>query len=255
FSDPLYSPGSDLISLHNTMIVDAITAADDEGLIKRCHRSETLLQALYAGYVPSYAESYDALGDAEAFAMKYSWELAVYFGFYVFPFINDLFTDERFVVIFLRRFAQLGAVNGGLHRLLSQYFQWKKATNRLGGPVADFELSHFAPLARAEKTFYRVGVSADEARRELDLQLASLDELARFIAARITSVFLGRPAAKDDAGFVAALDPATCTLDADSLSRLWEETHNGEPQVWTFDSGLLDCFDRTPQTAAVPANR
>ena len=51
------------------------------------------MRVMYESYVPSYAVSYDCLGDQEAFTLKYTWELAVYFGFYVVPMINNLFTD------------------------------------------------------------------------------------------------------------------------------------------------------------------
>ena len=94
FTDPLYSPGGDLISIYNTFITDAIRTDSDAELVQKCDLYEQLMQAVYQAYVPSYAISYDALGDQECFTMKYSWELAIYFAFFVFPFINDLFTEQ-----------------------------------------------------------------------------------------------------------------------------------------------------------------
>src|SRR5262249_32315677 len=93
FTDPLYSPGSDLIAVYNSPITDAILTDDDTELAVKCRLFEHLMRAFYQGTVPSYAVSYDALGDQEVFTLKYVWELTVYFPFYVFPFINDLFTD------------------------------------------------------------------------------------------------------------------------------------------------------------------
>ena len=91
FSDPLYSPGGDLISLYNTLTVDAIRSDRSERLAERLRLYDTMARALYESYVPSYAVSYDTLGDQEAFSLRYTWELAVYFAYFVFPFINDLF--------------------------------------------------------------------------------------------------------------------------------------------------------------------
>src|SRR6266852_2501469 len=108
FTDPLYSPGGDLIALYNTLITDSILTNDAGQLVRKCKFYEPLMQAFYEAYVPSFAVSYDVLGDQEAMTLKYSWELAIYFSFYVFPFVNDLFTNQRFIPLFLRRFGQLG---------------------------------------------------------------------------------------------------------------------------------------------------
>jgi len=42
------------------------------------------MKTFYEAYVPSYAISYEALGDQECFTMKYAWELTVYFTFLYF---------------------------------------------------------------------------------------------------------------------------------------------------------------------------
>ena len=109
FSDPLYSPGGDLIAIHNTLIVDAVAGGEDE-LAEKARRAETLMRAVFEAYIPSY-RTYQLLGDREAFALKYVWELAIYFSFYVFPFLNDLLTERRFAVSFLKQFSRLGPMN------------------------------------------------------------------------------------------------------------------------------------------------
>ncbi|MCG8454662.1 MAG: FAD-dependent oxidoreductase, partial [Holophagales bacterium] len=55
FTDPLYSPGSDLISIHNTLIVDAILTGDSAELARKCQLYESMTKAVYQAYVPSYA--------------------------------------------------------------------------------------------------------------------------------------------------------------------------------------------------------
>jgi len=99
--------------------------------------------------------------------MKYAWELSVYFVAYVFPFINDLFADRRFLVGFMRFFSRLGPINQALHRLLSDFFHWKKANGMLtpqGEPVF-FDLMDFGTMRAAEKCFYKVGVSVTRPAR------------------------------------------------------------------------------------------
>ena len=127
FTDPLYSPGSDLIATYNTMIVNAIAIDDPVERGAMIETYEQMMRALAGAYIPSYVVSYDCLGDQEAFSLKYSWELSVYFVAYVFPFINDLFGDRRFLIAFMRFFGRLGPINQALHKLLSAFLQLEEA--------------------------------------------------------------------------------------------------------------------------------
>jgi flavin-dependent dehydrogenase len=195
FTDPLYSPGGDLISLYNTLITDAILTQDPERLPGKVRLYESLARSLYEAYVPSYAVSYQTLGDQEAFTLRYVWELAVYFSFYVFPFVNDLFTDPTFGTGFLRRFARLGPINRGLHELLVNFYYWKRDRGEAGrsanGEAVYFDFYEVPALKAAETCFYKVGVGSEEARRVLDEQLDNLEDLARWIYAHVASVATG----------------------------------------------------------------
>ena len=89
FSDPLYSPGSDLIAIYNTLIVDAVQTDDAAELEAKSAWYEQIMRVMYESYIPSYQLSYNCLGDPETLTLKYTFELAVYFGFYVVPFTNQ----------------------------------------------------------------------------------------------------------------------------------------------------------------------
>ena len=78
FTDPIYSPGGDLISIHNTMISDAILGPES-ALQQKVPAYHQLMRAWYEAYVPSFALTYEVLGDHEAYSVKYTWELTVYF--------------------------------------------------------------------------------------------------------------------------------------------------------------------------------
>src|SRR5262249_50803150 len=145
FTDPLYSPGSDLISMHNTLITDAILNAAPGELPGKCRLYEILMRTFYQATVPGYALTYDLLGDQESFALKYTWELAIYFGFYVFPFINDLFTDGQFIPLFLNAFSRLGPINAALQAFLHDYYHWKKAELRRPGEPRFFDFTSVKP--------------------------------------------------------------------------------------------------------------
>jgi flavin-dependent dehydrogenase len=261
FTDPLYSPGSDLISIYNTLIVKAIESSDrDDGgeeLASRCRAAEQIMRAVYSAYVPSYAVSYDTLGDQETFSLKYTWELATYFGMYVFPFLNDLFGERRFALPFLRLFSRLGPVNRSLQALLSDYYQWKKAHRPHEIRSAEprfFDFTELATLREAEKTFYEIGVDLNRARSILTRQVENLEELARFIAAHAASVVLDDPRAVASRRFVEAIDPADFRFEPEAWTERWarcqaecraEGASPGEGDDrwrWSVDPAVLERF-------------
>lgn len=252
FSDPLYSPGSDLIAVHNTLIVAAIETEDRDELAARCRQSEQLMRAVYGAYVPSYAECYDALGDQEVFSLKYVWELSIYFAFYVFPFVNELLTDRRFGLAFLRLFSRLGPTNRGLQSFLSDFYRWKRDNARAAaGEPLFFDFMEIGTLREAETTFYRIGVTVEEAKRELGRQVESLEELARFIVAHAASVVLDEPRVRSDRDFVEAIDLAAIRFDPEELALRWAECEERRrsaaptdptPYPWSFDPSVLDRF-------------
>jgi flavin-dependent dehydrogenase len=251
FTDPLYSPGSDLISLYNTMIVDAIETDDPVALAGKVRLYEQMMRAFYGAYVPSYAKSYDVLGDPEAFYLKYVWELSIYFGFYVFPFANDLFTNRRFDLMFLEKFSQLGALNRDLQAYLSGFYQWKKrhALPRAEPLFADF--TDLPALKRAESCFYQIGVTVEEARQILDDQLASLFELARFAAAPVAAAVLDDPRALENRNFIEGIDLATLRFDPEEMRRRLDACAGcTETFAWSFDPLVMQRF-RTPRIAGM----
>ncbi len=191
FTDPLYSPGGDLISLYNTLITDAIMTDDQDTLAIKVRLYELLMWAFYEAYVPSFAISYEALGDQECFAMKYAWELTIYFTFYVFPFINQVLTETSFVVPFLDLFAHLGVINHKLQSFITAYYRWKKKRPVEGHPPVFFDFTAFEPLKKSEELFYQVGLTPAECARMLKQQMANVERLARSIATHIYSVVLG----------------------------------------------------------------
>lgn len=191
FSDPLYSPGSDLISLHNTLIVSCIRRGVEAGHEERCRRADLLMRVFHDAYVPSYTMSYRCLGDQETFALKYAWELAVYFGFYVLPFINDGFDDDAFCDFYLRKFGLLGPINSRLQQFLADYYEWKKAAGRTGSLRLDMDFYDFTPLMLSEKLFYQVGLARPELEDVLQAQAKRLEEFARSMAAHVYACVLG----------------------------------------------------------------
>lgn len=251
FTDPFYSPGGDLIALHNTFITDLVATDDPAEVRRKIGWYEAAMRALYEAYIPSYAIGYHAHGDAEAFVLKYAWELAIYFGFYVFPFINDLFPDPDFLVPFLNRFSKLGVLNRNLQRFFAAFCEWKEHNGESRCAPVHFDFMDLAPLARAEKTFYDVGVSQNEAIAVLDMQLRNMREFALFIAARIAARAIGVPEAVHRRSFVSGIDLKHLEWDEDAFRLLWERSRGDEKAwEWSFDVSVMDIFIPRARDAA-----
>jgi flavin-dependent dehydrogenase len=245
FTDPLYSPGGDLISTYNTLLTDCILTEDQGELEAKIRRYEPLARAIYEAYVPSFAVSYQTLGDQEAFSLRYVWELTVYFAYYVFPFINDLHTNQAFLPAFLRRFGQLGPINQGMHRLLQAFYLWKKENVVIPAPEpVFFEFMEIEALALAELTFYKVGIGLDEARVVLDDQLENLRDLARWTAAHIASVVLDDERALGNAAFIRGIDINDLQFDPDAMAARLDAAcrETSETYTWRFKVPCMKRF-------------
>lgn len=238
FSDPLYSPGSDLISIYNSLIVDAIMS-DEAELKHKQPLFEAMMKTVYHSFLPSYDQGYPPLGDQECFCLKYGWELSVYFGFLVFPFMNGLFTDASFLPGFFRRFSELGDVNRTVQSYIADYYQLKRQhkTEPPAKPI-HFDFMSFPALQAAEKTFYKVGYGASEAHTVLDEQLQNLREFAAWILAHIDAAVSGRPELLVDADYVASLD-----ISARDFTQASEKLVNvqagGQTYEWSFNPNFM----------------
>ena len=250
FTDPLYSPGSDFIAVHNTLVTDAILTTDASELADKCRLYEILMQSIYESLIPSFSVSYDALGDQETFTLKYTWELSVYFSFFVFPFINDPTTDRRFILSWLSKFSRLGAINKNLQSFISGYYQWKKSHRQPSCEPLFHDFTEIGALRKAESTFYSVGVSVEEARRILDAQLNNLKELARFIVAHISSVVLSDKRIFTNRSFIESIHFSELRFDPVEMHNRYAECADSpELYEWTFDPFVLDQFRMEPDTA------
>ena len=250
FTDPLYSPGSDFIAFHNTLIVDAILTTKASELATKCQLYEHVMRSIYESLLPTFSISYDALGDQEAFTLKYTWELSVYFAFFVFPFINDFSTDRLFVLSYLGKFSLLGGLNKQLQAFISAYYQWKKRTCAPQQEPRFNDFMAIGALRAAERSFYEVGVSLADGRRVLDEQLANLQELARYIIAYVSSVALGDSRVMVNRAFVEAIDLQAFHFDPDGMAERYAAYAGMEATYgWSFDPWVLELFRTIPQAS------
>ena len=201
------------------MITDAILTADEQTLAIKTRLYELLMWGLYEAYVPSYAVSYEVLGDQECFVMKYCWELTIYFTFYVFPFINQVFTDTSFVVPYLDVFAKLGPLNHSIQAFITAYYRWKQTQPAEAGKPNLFDFTGLEPLKKSEELFYKVGFSSKECIRVLRQSMANIENLARFIAVYIYSVALDDEDLLTNKQLIETVNIANLNFDVEAMRR------------------------------------
>ena len=244
FSDPLYSPGSDLIAIYNTLIVDAIETSDPAQLEAKSRFSEILMRVMYESYVPSFHLSYNCLGDPETLTLKYTFELSIYFGFFVLPFTNQLFANMEFMQAHLSKFAMLGPINHNIQEFLRDYFNWKKSQGLTELPQsAHLEFYDMAPLCASEKLFYEIGLTGEEVEQILDRHLERLKEFARYILAHVHAVVLGDRRVLLNAPFVSSLKLKSTTFDPARMRRDYTPfAHADQVYEWKLNPFALESF-------------
>lgn len=256
FTDPLYSPGGDIISLYNTLITDAILTPDSRMVAVKARIYERLMRAFYEAYVPSFTDSYAVLGDQECYALKYSWELTIYFTFYVFPFINQVLTETGFAGPYLELFSRLGALNHSIQSFITAYYYWKKDRAVEASEPHLFDFMWFEPLRKAEQLFYEVGLSGPECLQVLKAAMGEIDKLARFIAVYIHSAVLGDESLLTNKELCESVPITNLQFDPELIRRQCSDLDPAQcGELLETGARFLAQFGKRPSTAQVPAKK
>lgn len=90
FLDPLYSSGLDLVAIGNGLITDMVTRDLDGGdVAARARISDTLYRSLTEMWLAVYQDQYVLMGSAPVMSAKVVWDIAFYWGFIGFLYMND----------------------------------------------------------------------------------------------------------------------------------------------------------------------
>lgn len=131
FLDPFYSPGTDFISLSNTLVSDLILrdfAGEDIHL--RTNVYERTLFALFENWVPIYRTMYELWGNTQTMVLKIFWDWATYWSIPTLLFTNEGYTN---IMVLRDLFASEGCVGqrfGQLNRKMQELFlAWSEFDN------------------------------------------------------------------------------------------------------------------------------
>ena len=139
FVDPLYSPGSDMISFSNTLVTDLVVRElDGEDIRERAKTfNDTYLTFFEQVLLPTYTDQYHLFGNAEVMSVKIRWDDVVRWTVLALRLIKGKWDD----LAFLQRHAEELERVGRLNIRMQQFFQdWHARQHR------EWQNAYLSPL-------------------------------------------------------------------------------------------------------------
>lgn len=127
FSDPFYSPGSDMIAITNTYTTNLILAdvageltQEKVGLL-----NTELLEIRFPDQVSYFTDGYHTFGNTQVAAAKFLWDTIYYWRVYSHPFLCGFLSDFEFIKMYSEKVKQLSVLNRALQ---SDFRKWAERT-------------------------------------------------------------------------------------------------------------------------------
>jgi flavin-dependent dehydrogenase len=127
FLDPLYSPGTDFISLSNSFLTDLICRdIEGENIELYTEIYEKTYDALVNSWIPVYLDKYQLMGSTQIMVVKIFWDWAVYWSFQTLLFTNNGFTNLKVLKALFSSEDSPGRKIGMLNKQMQDVFiAWK----------------------------------------------------------------------------------------------------------------------------------
>ncbi|MCV9389435.1 NAD(P)/FAD-dependent oxidoreductase [Reichenbachiella ulvae] len=123
FLDPLYSPGTDFISMNNTWITDLVTRdLKGEPIFIHADVYEKTHFGIFEHWIPTYLDKYQLMGNTQIMVAKIFWDWAVYWSFFTLLFTNKGYTNLRVLKSLFANNDALGRKVGVLNKNVQDMF-------------------------------------------------------------------------------------------------------------------------------------
>jgi flavin-dependent dehydrogenase len=141
FLDPLYSSGLDLVAIGNGLITDMIVRdLDGEDVVGRTQISDSLYRSLTEMWLAVYQDQYTLMGTPTVMSAKIIWDVAFYWGFVGFLYMNGRFVSVADDPGFVPYLEGLIALSNRVQRFFREW-----AAIESGDPIVPF-VDLYAPL-------------------------------------------------------------------------------------------------------------
>lgn len=142
FSDPFYSPGSDMIGITNTFTVNLIRE-DIEGKLnseKVNQLNDFILKTMFPDQLNYYTEGYHTFGNTQIAASKFLWDTLYYWRVYAHAFMIGVFEDFEKLKDLEKHVIHFSELNASM----------QKAFKRLADEQTSSDHFEYVDLARKE---------------------------------------------------------------------------------------------------------
>lgn len=181
FADPLYSPGSDFISIANTMITDLVSRElRGEDIGDRVKRYDSLYRSQFLASLRLFQGQYGVFGNPRIMCIKPVWDSAIYWSIPGVLFMNDRITDLAFLGRVASEFERAFELN---ERMQAFFRDWdlRDRSEQGDGFLDGTRLEFFTRLNR--ELLVRLG--DDELETKVKRDMDTLEALAAEIFRRV----------------------------------------------------------------------
>jgi hypothetical protein len=170
FSDPFYSPGSDMIALSNTYTTNLILADIAGKLTKKKVDllNNEILNIRFPDQLSYFVEGYHTFGNTQVAATKFLWDTLYYWRVYSHPFLCGFLTNFDFIKMYSEKLEKLSTIN---KELQSEFRKWAEQTE---------SENHFAFCDLAQKRLFIESAIGLMTRPNIETYSQYLDEQIRF---------------------------------------------------------------------------
>ena len=132
FSDPFYSPGSDMIAITNTFTGNLIREDIKNQLTseKVTQLNDFILKTMFPDQLSYYTEGYHTFGNTQISSAKFLWDTLYYWRVYAHAFMTGVFNDFEKLSVFEKHVKQFSAMNRSLQKEFKQLADSIPSENR-----------------------------------------------------------------------------------------------------------------------------
>ena len=193
FLDPFYSPGTDLISLCNTLLSDLILRdLQEEDIDLRAKVYEQSFLSLIDNWIPIYQNKYPLMGTTQIMPIKICWDWAIYWAVTSLLFTNKSFTDINMLRKLFATENGAGVRFGKLSGIMQNLFlEWKPFDTEVFGH------KYLDPLELDFMREFQAGIEMKHEPAELlakiEDNMRKLEEVAVAIFQKVSAQVKGTP--------------------------------------------------------------
>ncbi len=192
FLDPLYSPGSDFISLANTWLSDLILRdLDGEDISMRAGIYEQAHLSHVQNWIPIYQNKYTLMGNTQIMVIKIFWDWAIYWSIPSLLFTNKAFTNLKVLKELFSSTDSLGKKFGRLNKTMQDLFlAWKPFETEI------FSNHYIDPFDVTYLREFQQGIEVQHGEKivaQIAMNMEKLEKIAAAIFRLVSTQVKGTP--------------------------------------------------------------